>query len=112
MNQFDYSFLEKHVDANNLGEHDPDNWFIHAEFLIWQFAAWQHNHPDCTPIGICPEARNNISDDFIAMVFEDSKGNRYYTHVPESWIAQAKVADGGWMAMQEAQRQWYRDKHH
>lgn len=105
--QFDFSFLNKHVDEMNLGQHDMDNSFIFTDFIVWQFPAWQSRHEDCIPIGVCEECTSGRGA-FIAMVFEDSKGNRYFTHVPASWKEEAKVAHLGWEACQEARRKWWR----
>lgn len=106
----DYSFLEHHVDISNLGEHDSDNSFLFSDFLIWQFPSWKKNHEDCIPIGICSESTNGPDGWFVAMVFEDAQGNRYYTHVPASWVEEAKVVDKGWEACQEAQRKWIKNR--
>ena len=103
---FDFSFLDKHVDIYNLGQHDMDNSFIFTDFIVWQLPAWQARHEGCTPIGICKESTNG-GGAYIAMVFEDEDGNRYYTHVPASWIDEAKVAHLGWEACQEARYNWW-----
>ena len=105
----DFSFLNKHVDIYNLVQHDMDNSFIFQDFIVWQFPAWQARHENCTPIGICEESTNGYYGEFIAMVFEDEDGNRYYTHVPASWIDEAKVAHLGWEACQEARRKWWHE---
>lgn len=103
---FDYSFMDKHVDISNIGQHDLDNYFVHGEFMCWQFPTWQKTHPGCVPIGICKES-TNCDGMFVAMVFEDSNGGRYYTHVPACWEAEAPVANEGWEACQKAQREWW-----
>ena len=106
---FDFSFLNKHVDINNLGQHDLDNSFLYTDFIVWQFPAWQGQHEGCTPIGICEESTNGVAGEFIAMVFENENGNRYFTHVPASWKEEAKVAHLGWEACQEARRKWWKE---
>ena len=103
---FDFSFLDKHVDIYNLGQHDLDNSFIFTDFIVWQFPVWQAHHEGCVPIGICEESTDG-NGAYIAMVFEDEDGNRYYTHVPASWKDEAKVAHLGWEACQEARYNWW-----
>ena len=114
MKTFDYSFLDKHVDSTNLGQHDNDNSFLFKDCLLDQFAAWESTHPWCIPIGICPEAKNHSADkiyEFIAMVYEDETGNRYYVHVPDSWPAEREAAERrDWAGMKEAQHTFHEKK--
>jgi len=114
MKTFDYSFLDKHVDSANLGQHDNDNSFLFKDCLLDQFAAWESTHPGCIPIGICPEAKHHSDDriyEFIAMVYEDENGNRYYVHVPDSWPAEREFAEQrDWAGMKEAQHAFHEKK--
>ena len=105
----DFSFMDKHVDLLNIGQHDYDKGFVLGEFMCWQFPTWQRNHPGCTPIGICKES-TNCEGLFFAMVYEDKDGNRYYTHVPGSWEDEVKVFDKGWEACRDARDKWW-DEH-
>lgn len=106
--RIDVSFMHRHVNLQNIGQHDLDNSFIHADYMCWQFPAWQANHPGCTPVGICRESTNGRGL-YFAMVFEDEKGNRYFTHVPASWEEEAKVIDKGWEACRDAMDKWWKE---
>ena len=102
----DYSFLFHHVDRDNCGQHDMYNGFLCCNGLSDGFADWQEENPGAIPIGVCPENTHNTSDDplgqFLAMVYEDPDGNRYFVHVPRYWIEEARVADQGEQAMEDA----------
>lgn len=103
----DYSFLFRHVDLRNIGQHDMYNAFLRGNGLAEEFALWQEDTPGAIPIGVCPEAGRRVCRmDYIAMVFEDEKGRRYYVHVPGGWVAEARVADQGPQAMKEARHNW------
>lgn len=108
MNKDTYSFLERNVDYYNCGQHDMDNSFLlKAEGLVEEFAAWQANSPDFTPIGICRENVKSIPGmRYFAMVFEDERGRRYYVHVPGYWADEYAVIDQGPAAMEKARREF------
>jgi len=104
-----YGFLKHHVDLYNCGVHDMDNSFLHKEGLVEEFAAWQGTHEDCVPIGICKENCKKLPGmRYYAMVFEDERGGRYYTHVPGYWEVEYDVFDKGAEAMEKARSEWYR----
>lgn len=103
----DYSFLFRHVDLHNIGQHDMCNAFLRGNGLAEEFALWQEDTPGAIPIGVCPEAGKRFYGmDYIAMVFEDEDGRRYYVHVPGGWVAEARVAVQGPEAMKEARQNW------
>lgn len=106
MDKETYSFLERNVDYYNCGQHDMDNSFLlKAEGLVEEFAAWQANSPDFTPIGVCRENVKSIPGmRYFAMVFEDDRGRRYYVHVPGYWADEYAVIDQGPAAMEKARR--------
>lgn len=101
-----YRFLEHHVDWYNCGEHDLDNSFLLVkgeQGLVPEFNKWQDNHPDCVPVGVCEQRRDESpSMLYVAMVFEDEDGRRYFVHVPSYWIDEYKAFDDGPEAMREA----------
>jgi hypothetical protein len=99
----DFSFLFRHVDINNLGQHDLYNGFLRKEGLVEEFEDWQENNPGAVPVGICEECRSECGNFvYVAMVYEDEEGRRYFVHVPHTWIAQARVYDQGPEAMEDA----------
>lgn len=105
----DYSFCFRHVDVANCGQHDMYNGFLAEEGLAKQFADWQEENPGAIPVGVCPENQHNIGKvcgEFIAMVFEDEEGRRFFVHVPAYWVDEAKVANRGERAMEDAR--WLR----
>lgn len=105
-----YKFLEHNVDLYNCGEHDMDNSYLAgSEGLVEEFARWQSSHEDCTPIGICKENVHTIPGmRYYAMVFEDDRGCRYYTHIPGYWIDEYKVFAKGGKAMKAARDKLYK----
>lgn len=106
----EYQFLKKHVDRTNLGQHEGYNGFIvTSSGFLGQFADWKSEFPDCIPIGVCKESRPKLdhSGTFMAMVFEDSEGRRYFVHVPACWVDEAEVEHKGPKAMEEAKMAFY-----
>lgn len=104
----DYSFLFHHVDIGAIGEHDMYNAFLRGDGLVQQLALWREDFEGCVPVGVCPEAGRRFAfQDYFALVFEDSDGRRFHIHVPASWVDEARVADQGEQAMEEAR--WKRD---
>jgi len=118
-----YAFLERHVDLYNCGQHDLDNSFImgspltreelenlghRSGGLVDEFSCWQDDHWMCTPLGICKENTHNVPGmRYIAMVYEDDRGNRYYVHVPGYWLEEYKVFDQGEEAMAIARDKYW-----
>lgn len=75
-----------HVDKYNIGQHDQDNSFMWCETIVDQFNYWRMQNPQCVPIGFCDEEFEDRGGfKFIAFVYENWFGNRYYVHVPEEW---------------------------
>ncbi len=117
-----YAFLERHIDLYNCGQHDLDNSFLLSDYgqimkglkhardgLVPEFASWSSSHWMCTPIGICPENMHNTPGmRYVAMVFEDDRGNRYFVHVPGYWVDEYKVFDQGEEAMAIARDEFHR----
>lgn len=117
-----YAFLERHIDFYNCGQHDLDNSFLLSDYgqimkglkhardgLVPEFASWSSSHWMCTPIGICPENMHKTPGmRYVAMVFEDDQGNRYFTHVPGYWVDEYKVFDQGEEAMEIARDEFHR----
>ena len=69
------------IAAGNIGEHDADNSFMSAP-LEKQLDEWQQDHEGCVPIGICyDKSVGRYDGEYQPMVFEDDKGDRYYTHI-------------------------------
>lgn len=102
----DYSFLFHHVDLANCGQHDMYNGFLACDGLVDGFADWQAENPGAVPIGVCPEnvhcTGGEPLEQYIAMVYEDAEGNRYFVHIPRFWLAEAKVAHLGLQVMEDA----------
>jgi hypothetical protein len=117
-----YAFLERHIDLYNCGQHDLDNSFLLSDYgqimkslkhardgLVPEFASWSSSHWLCTPIGICPENMHKTPGmRYVAMVFEDDNGNRYFVHVPGYWVDEYKVFDQGEEAMAIARDEFHR----
>lgn len=103
----EYDFLFHHVDISACGMHDLYNAFLREDGLVDQFKAWKEDFPGCIPIGVCPENRHDVSpmSQYIAMVFEDDRGGRYYIHIPKTWVDEAKVSDKGEKAMKAAREE-------
>lgn len=102
----DYSFLFHHVDFANCGQHDLYNGFLICDSVVDGLADWQEENPGAVPIGVCLENKHCTGtepmDQYVAMVYEDANGNRYFVHIPQFWIEEAKVADKGPVAMEDA----------
>lgn len=123
MNKKEYAFLKRHIDIGNCGQHDLDNSFLRGRprtfdeikkhrsgGLIEEFGVWQEDHPGCMPIGICKENTHNIPGmHYVAMVYEDERGGRYYVHVPGYWIPEYEAFDQGENAMGEARDKFWED---
>ena len=75
----DFYFIEGRIGFENIGHHDADNRFL-MQSLYNQMSTWRAEHPGCTPIGVCYDERVE-KDGFRPMVYEDSHGDRFYTHI-------------------------------
>ena len=107
----DLSFLGRHVDLYNCGQHDLDNSYMFEcdlnSTLEQEVEAFMRRHEDCVPVGICEENRDWST---VALVFEDQDGNRYFTHVPEYWLREYEVL-GDPEAMMQAKHDYIAGKH-
>lgn len=107
----DLSFLGRHVDLYNCGQHDLDNSYMFEcdlnSTLEQEVEAFMRRHEDCVPVGICEENRDWST---VALVFEDQDGNRYFTHVPEYWLREYEVL-GDPEAMMKAKHDYLAGNH-